>query len=103
GGRSSPMNSYFMRQKLPARIHGSVSEELAAHQPLEHSRELHPPIRGLMILEQGHEDSRRGQRGVVERVRETHLAVAAAVAEVRAARLPIMQGRAAVSLPIFAQ
>ena len=56
-----------------------------------------------MILDQRHENSRGGERGVVERVREMHFAVGAAVAEVRAPRLPVVQGRAAVGLAIFAQ
>ncbi len=56
-----------------------------------------------MIFEQRHQDARAGQRGVVERVGEAHLAVAAAVAKVRAPRLPVVQRRAAVGLAILAQ
>ena len=45
----------------------------------------------------------RRQRRIVERVREPDLPVAAAVADVRAPRLPVVQRRAAVRLAILAE
>ena len=52
------------------------SEELASHQRLQRRRQPHPPVLGLVVLEQRHEDARARQRGIVERVGEAHLAVA---------------------------
>ena len=76
---------------------------LAPHQLLQRLGQPHPPVLGLVVLEQRHEDPRARQRGVVERVGEAHLAVGAAVAEVGPPRLPVVQRRAAVGLAIFAQ
>src|SRR5437868_8039257 len=67
GGRSSPCQSTL--------------EEFPPHQLLDSPGQLDPPVGRLVVLEQGYEDPGAGERRIVERVREPHLAVAAAVAE----------------------
>src|SRR5436190_1726083 len=89
GGRSSPCQSAL--------------EIFAPHQLLQRPRQLHPSVLGLMVLDQRDEDPRRGERGVVERVREPHLSVASPVADVGPSRLPVVQRRAAVGLAILGQ
>src|SRR5205823_7965727 len=89
GGRSSPCQSTL--------------EEFPPHKLLNSPGQLNPPVGGLVVLEQGYEDPGAGERRIVERVREPHLPVAAAVADVRSPRLPIVQRRAAVGLTILAE
>src|SRR5947199_308420 len=62
-----------------------------------------PPVRGRVVLGQGHEASRAGERGIVERVDEADLALSIAPAEIGPPRLPVVQGRAAVRLAILAE
>src|SRR5690242_19841834 len=81
-------------------VHATL-EVLAPHQLLKRLRQLNPPVRGLMVLQQRHQDARTGQRGVVERVREAHLAVTASIAKVRTPGLPVVKRRAAVRLAIL--
>ena len=82
---------------------GPLREILRPHQLLQRLGQAHAAVLGLVIFQQRNEDPRARQRRIVERVREAHLAVAAAVADVRAPRLPVVQRRAAVGLAIFAQ
>src|SRR3546814_9214542 len=96
------------RQPPESKLHDTLLPDptlfrSTVHQVQQGAGQLHPSVRLLVVLEQRHEDARARQGGVVERVYEAHLALAVAPAKVRAARLPVVQGRAAVRLAIFAK
>src|SRR5687768_15548823 len=89
--------------RISSRSGGRRSSEIfTTHQAPKRLRQPHPTVRLLVVLEQRHEDSRARQSGVVERVDEAHLALGIPPPEVRPPRLPVVKGRAAVSLAIFA-
>src|SRR3954452_16443301 len=103
-GPSTPLREVAANWAVAGRrLRTRASEVFASHQLVQRFGEPNAPIFSLMILEQRHEDAWRRERRIVERVRNPHLPVGAAVADVGAPRLQVVQRRAAVGLAIFGE
>src|SRR5579863_1609329 len=75
---------------------------LAAHVRAQGCRDAHAAVELLVNLEQGQQDTRRGNGGVVQCMHKLHLAVLIAIADVDAAGLPLVEVRTRVGFAVAA-
>ena len=95
----------------PLRVHGVpcplpslLSNDRNPHIRPKHLRHRHAAIRVLILLENGNQDARAGDRGVVQRVAESGLALSSgsfvAIAQVEPPRLKVAERASAVRLAV---
>lgn len=80
----------------------SPDMRLSTHVRLELRWDFHAAVGFLELLEERHEESWRRESRVVERVAELYVSIGITVAQVRAARLPVVQVRARVRFAVRA-